>query len=173
MPEAGDPDPYQFNPGETYDLNYTDPSGNPVTIDNAVVLRSDTYSSGVNVVVFEGEDQNGNTVQVCWAPDYDLQNWYDNAGGSPRFYTSDRSTTTYGHVCLASDTLIETPRGGAVRLSDVRTGDKVLTVMVRPRRSPGSGGGVLQGSGPPRLCCLRPARLAIDARCACPGSIAC
>ena len=128
-PKADDPDPYKFNLGETYDLDYTDPHGNSVTLDDAEVLRTDTYSNGVNVVVFEGQDQDGNTVHVCWAPDYDLQSWYDRsaAQGTPRFYTADRNANTYGHVCLASDTLIDTPCG-AVRLADLRRGNKVLTL---------------------------------------------
>ncbi|WP_300518102.1 Hint domain-containing protein [Aliiroseovarius sp.] len=128
-PNAGDPSPYQFTPGETYDLEYTDPSGKTVTLEDAGVLRSDTYSGGVNVVVFEGEDQDGNTVQVCWAPDYDLQGWYDQAEdrGTPRFYTADQLGTTYGHVCLAARTLIETPRG-AVQIADLRRGDRVVTL---------------------------------------------
>ena len=131
---AGDADPEMFHPGEAYDLTYTDADGNTVTLDDAEVLRSDMYASGVNVVVFEGEDQDGNTVHVAWAPGYDLQGWYDNAlqNGTPGFHTADRMGTTYGHICLASETLIETPRG-AVRMAALRRGDRVLTVDGRPQ----------------------------------------
>ncbi len=129
QPDASDPNPYQFNIGETVDVSYTSPSGDLVELDDAEVVRSDVGPSGTNVVVIRGTDADGNDVDIVWAPDYDLESWYDNvsAYGTPRFYVTDQQTATYGHVCLHSKTLIETDFG-VRKIAALRRGDRVRTL---------------------------------------------
>ncbi|WP_417524405.1 hypothetical protein [Marinovum sp.] len=63
----GDSDPRLFEVGETYSVSYIGPNG-PVTIANAVVMRSDaapvdgstsTTPTDAGVIVLSGLDQNG------------------------------------------------------------------------------------------------------------------
>ena len=147
--DPNDPDPYLFDPGETHDLTYTAPDGSSIVIQDATVVRSDTYANGLNVVVFSGTDQDGNSVDICWAPDFDLQGWYDAAvpRGTPRFYKTDQSSTTYGHICLAAETLIETPKGARL-LADLRVGDRVLTHDAGPQPVTWIGRRSVAGVGP-------------------------
>lgn len=148
----GDDDPRLFEIGDTYDVSWNTPDG-PLMMEDAVVVRSDAAPGGGGVIVFEGTDQHGNPAQVIWTPDFDLQQWYDDAGGGdpdagqPQFYTQD-TNSSYSHsfVCFAAGTQIETPNGPR-RVEDLRPHDLVLTLDAGPqpilwtgeRRCPGAG----------------------------------
>lgn len=126
QPDPSDPNPYLFTVGETYDITYTAPDGSTVFLDDAEVTRSD--ASGINVVVFHGLDADGNPVDVVWAEGFDLQGWYDANQPNPGFYTGDRSSSTnYGHVCFAAETLIATPKG-LRPAGEIKPGDSVQTL---------------------------------------------
>jgi hypothetical protein len=147
IPE-GDADPRVFAIGETYDLVFQ-ASGGPVELPGATILRSDPLGSDDGVVVFEGTDQGGETVQVVWAPGFDLTGWVEDAqagGGSARFYTSDQSGRTYEMPCFAAGTAIATPQGPRP-VERIRPGDRVLTRDNGPRRVVWSGRAVCPGRG--------------------------
>ncbi|MDQ7070418.1 MAG: Hint domain-containing protein [Rhodobacterales bacterium] len=126
----GDNDPRLFEVGDAYDLSWgNDPGG--FSIDNAVVIRSDSTPTGVGGgIVFEGLDASGALVQVIWTPDFDLTGWYADAtagGGTAGFYTSDQDPNyTHTYVCFAADTCIATPNG-PMRARDIAAGDRINT----------------------------------------------
>ncbi len=127
---AGDNDPRLFEVGDAYDLSWgSDPDG--FSIDNAVVIRSDSTPTGVGGgIVFEGLDASGALIQVIWTPDFDLGGWYADAtstGGTAGFYTSDQDPNyTHTYVCFAADTRIATPNG-PVRACDIAVGHRINT----------------------------------------------
>ena len=112
-----DPTPYEFSLGESYDLSWTDSSGNAVTLSGAEVVRSDVLDSGQGVVVFQGTDDNGDLAQIVWTPNFDLDTWYtDNFVGDtpPTFYSTDQQAdATYVYVCFAAGTRLAVPGGSA------------------------------------------------------------
>lgn len=132
--QEGDTTPNVFSVGDTYDLSW---SGN--MLQDATVIRSDPVSyNGDNghAVVFEGTNGSGETVQVVWAPDFDLQTWYsDNydPDNPPGFYTSDvNPAAEYQYVCFAAGTRIAVP-GGDRAVEDLNLGDLVLTLDHGPQ----------------------------------------
>jgi len=126
----GDPEPFLFEVGDTYDLTYSTPDGDLV-VEDAEVIRSDTIGTDAGVVVFEGTDASGETVQVVWSPEFDLQGWYDStsaAGRTPVFYNYDTNPAAdYGHVCFAAGTGIATT-GGQMPVEALRPCDLVQTL---------------------------------------------
>ena len=126
---AGDENPFLFETGETYDLTWTGNGGG--TMEDAVIIRSDILAPGQGAVVFEGINSNtGELYQIAWSPGHDLEQWfYDNAGasGSPAFYTSNQDPDTYGFVCFAAGTLIDTP-AGPTPIEHLASGDQVMTL---------------------------------------------
>ncbi|GAB5447091.1 Hint domain-containing protein [Gymnodinialimonas sp.] len=128
---AGDPDPYTFEPGETYDISWSGDGGGQ--IEDATVIRSDDWGGEQGIVVFEGTNSiTGELFQIVWTPNFDLQQWYDNSGAGPGqpagFYTSDRSSSSYAaSTCFAFGTLIDCA-DGLRRIESLRGGDMVLTV---------------------------------------------
>jgi hypothetical protein len=127
----GDTEPYLFEEGDTYDVSWGGHGGGG-SIEDATVVRTDVLPGGAGIVVLEGINTvNGEVVQIIWTPGFDLEQWYwDNYNPSvePQFYVVDTDATqNYGNICLAAETLIETPRG-AVGLETLRPGDKVLTL---------------------------------------------
>lgn len=122
-----DSDPRLFEPGEVYSITYDGPDG-PVAFEGTV-LRSDPFSENAGAVVFEGATADGETVQVVWAPNFDLQQWYEDSvasGRQPAFYNTDQSAASYGYACFTKTVLIETPRG-EVPIAEIKAGDLVLT----------------------------------------------
>ncbi|WP_299704436.1 Hint domain-containing protein [uncultured Tateyamaria sp.] len=109
---ADDDEPRLFEVGETYSLSFGGNGG--TTLEDATVIRSDTLYENEGAVVFEGTNPQGETVQVVWSPNFDLEEWYfDNFSGgqSPGFYTYDRVDGDYGFACFVSGTLIDTVSG--------------------------------------------------------------
>ncbi|TNF22926.1 MAG: Hint domain-containing protein [Rhodobacteraceae bacterium] len=147
---AGDAEPRYFEIGDTYDLTFTDGDGVTHVVDGAVVLRSDSVGSDGGVVVFEGQDQYGDTVQVVWTPNVDTDAWYDNAtsgGGAARFYTTDQDASyTHGYVCFAEEARITTT-AGALPAGEVRPGQRVLTLDAGLREVTWIGRQTLRGHG--------------------------
>lgn len=133
---AGDAAPYKFDVGDTYDLNLTI-NGNAVTLEDAVVLRSDVMSvangdsADATVLVFQGSDSDGNVAQVVWSPGFDVDDWVQNVvdnGGTPRFFTTDKdANTTYQAVCFAADTRVATAWGMRA-VGGLNPGDLVETL---------------------------------------------
>ena len=127
----GDDKPFVFDPGETYDLSWTDTVGNTHTMEDATIVRSDYLSGDMGVVVFDGVNStNGEAFQVIWAPNFDLENWMATNGAGGRtlsFYTFDRSTESYQQLCFTAGTLIATP-GGDIPVEQLATGDLVETM---------------------------------------------
>ncbi len=124
----GDPDPRLFEVGDTYDITWSGHGGGNLV--DAVVVRSDAAPGGGGAIVFEGTD-GGETVQVIWTPDFDLENWYwTNYGPSnpPNFYTTDQDPG-YDHeyICFEKSTQIATPRG-YVRAGQLKVGETVCTM---------------------------------------------
>jgi hypothetical protein len=130
----GNPDPRQFDPGDTYDLSWRGPNGGG-TIIGAVVTRSDPGSGGAGIVVFEGL-LNGATAQVVWTPDMDLNAWYYanfNGGTPPVFHHSDQDPAyTHSYICFASETRLSSPHG-PIRAIDVTPGDVLDTLDHGPQ----------------------------------------
>ncbi|MCI2397980.1 Hint domain-containing protein [Aliiroseovarius subalbicans] len=126
----GDNEPYKFDIGDTYDVTYGGHGGGGV-IEDAEVVRTDVLSGGEGIVVLEGIDSNsGEMVQVIWTPGFDLETWYwdnYNPSSEPGFYVVDTDGgSTYGHVCLAAETRVQTD-GGLRPLRDLSVGDLVHT----------------------------------------------
>lgn len=127
----GDTEPRYFEVGETYDVTFTDSDGVTHIVDDAEVVRSDGIGNIGGIVVFEGQDQNGDTVQVLWTPNFDVDTWYATAasgGGTPRFYITDQvANYTHGYICFAEEARIATT-AGALAAGKVRPGQRVLTL---------------------------------------------
>lgn len=147
----GDPDPYLFELGDTYDVSFGGAHG--AYLEDAVVIRSDANAAGSgHVVVFEGTDGNGDAVQVVWTPGFDLEQWYwDNYTPSdePGFYVTDQDAyTEYTApvICFAGDTLIATPRG-PVRAASLVPGALVDTLDHGPQIVHWVGQTVVRGAG--------------------------
>lgn len=124
---ADDDEPRLFEVGETYSLSFGGNGG--ATLQDATVIRSDTLYGNKGAVVFEGTNSDGDLVQVVWSPNFDLEQWYDNAaagGGSPGFYTYDRADGDYSFACFASGTLIDTVTGPKP-VEQIRSGDLIPT----------------------------------------------
>lgn len=125
-----DSDPRLFEVGDSYDIAWGG-AGGANSILNATVIRSDNAPDQGGVVVFEGIDAGGSTVQVVWTPFFDLETWYfDNfmGGTPPSFYTADQNAAyTHEYVCFAADTPITTRRG-RVAADSLGAGDKVRTL---------------------------------------------
>ncbi|MDQ2094487.1 Hint domain-containing protein [Rhodalgimonas zhirmunskyi] len=129
----GDDEPRLFEVGDIYDVTFGGNGG--ATILNAVVVRSDSAESG-GVIVFEGEDLNGDLTQVIWTPGFDLESWYfDNFanGQAPNYYTTDQDAAyTHGYVCFEESTRISTAMGG-VAVREFWQGDLVDTLDAGPQ----------------------------------------
>ncbi|MEM7490764.1 MAG: Hint domain-containing protein [Pseudomonadota bacterium] len=129
---SGDPNPFQFNLGEAYDVSWGGQGGGG-SIQDAVVIRSDAAPDGGlggGIIVFEGIDDNGDPAQIIWTPDFDLEGWYNdnyNPSMEPQFYTADQQAG-YSHTvpCFEAGTSIDTP-GGPVPAHRLRAGDMVTT----------------------------------------------
>ena len=127
---VGDPEPYIFDLGDTYDITYGGHGGGGV-LEDAEVVRSDALGSDAGIVVFEGTDSNtGEIVQLIWTPGFDLEGWYAsnyNPSMEPQFYVVDNDANTiHTTVCLAPETPILTP-DGLRRLDRLRVGEDVET----------------------------------------------
>lgn len=128
----GDPSPYEFGVGDSYDLSWSGNGGNS-TLEDATIIRSDYVGPGQGAVVFEGtESGSGELVQLVWSPGFDLEGWYWSNGGSPSspnaFWTSDRdASATYQTICFAEDTRVDTPSGPRP-VQALRIGDPVQTL---------------------------------------------
>lgn len=128
-----DPDPRLFEIGDTYDLSFRDQFGTLHTISGASVTRSDSAGAG-GVIVFDGQDQLGDTYHLIWTPDFDLQGWYDaNNPPTPQFFITDQNPAyTHSFICFAGQTRIATPEGSK-RAGQLRAGDLVNTWNGPPR----------------------------------------
>ncbi|SPF77691.1 Hint domain-containing protein [Pseudoprimorskyibacter insulae] len=130
-----DLDPRSFNIGATYDLQYTNSSGTVINVVNAGVARSDAVGAG-GIVVFSGQDQFGGTVHLIWAPDFDLQGWYNtnySEAAPPQFFNTDQNAAyTHTYICFAGSTQICTP-DGLVKAGQLRVGMEVSTWNGPPR----------------------------------------
>lgn len=148
--QDGDAEPRYFEVGDTYDMTFTDGNGVTHIVDDAEVVRSDSVGGGAGVVVFEGQDQNGDTVQVVWTPNFDVDAWYDNAtsnGRSAGFYTTDQDASyTHGYICFAEEARIATT-AGALAAGQVRPGQRVLTLDAGLRELTWVGRQTLPGHG--------------------------
>ncbi|MCJ7871553.1 Hint domain-containing protein [Phaeobacter sp. J2-8] len=127
---SGDSDPRLFEIGDSYDVQFDGPGG-PVTIEDAVVVRSDNAPGEAGIVVLSGQDQNGVPVEVLWTPSYNLQGWYDAASGTTSrvgFFNTDRQAT-YDHeiVCFAAETAIVV-KGGPIAAEKIAPGQLVRTL---------------------------------------------
>lgn len=126
---AGDSDPRLFELGETYDISFAGNGG--TTLEDAVVIRSDLApGGGGGVIVFEGNDPNGDLTQVVWTPGFDLETWYfDNFSGGtpPEFYTADQDPAyTHSYICFHARVPLHTPKG-LVAAGQVSPGDVLCT----------------------------------------------
>ncbi|MEH6738895.1 MAG: Hint domain-containing protein [Sulfitobacter sp.] len=146
---SNDDDARLFEVGETYTVQWTGGPSGGAYIENAVVIRSDSFSESSGAIIFEGTDENGDLTQVVWSPGFDLEQWYwDNfdGGNSPGFYTTDQIDGDHRYVCFTEGTPISTPVG-AVPIENLAVGDLVHTVDhgLQPilwktdRRAPGVG----------------------------------
>ncbi|MFT7592703.1 MAG: hypothetical protein ACI8R4_000010 [Paracoccaceae bacterium] len=129
----GDTDPRLFEVGDTYDVSFGGTGG--ATLEDAVVLRSDSAPGGGGIIVFSGTDQNGDATQVVWTPDFELNGWYwdhYHPWAEPGFYNTD-TNGSYAHtfVCFAAQTRIRVP-GGTTMAGDLRAGDDVWTLDQGP-----------------------------------------
>lgn len=126
----GDPDPRNFELGDTYVVSWGG-SGGGGLIENAVVVRTDTAPGGGGLIVFEGYDQNGELAQIIWTPNFNLDQWYwdnYNPSAEPQFYVEDTNASyTHEFICFAEDTRIATAMGH-VRAGDLWEGDLVTTL---------------------------------------------
>lgn len=136
--QQGDPTPEVFSVGDTYDISWTGMGGGG-DLQNVTVIRSDPISyegQDGHAVVFEGTDQNGDTVQLVWSPRIDLEDWYFdnfNNGQSPGFYTTDQDPANeYSYVCFVAGTRIAVP-GGGVPVEDLKPSDLVLALDHGPQ----------------------------------------
>lgn len=147
--DAIDNDARLFELGETYTVQWTGGPGGGALIEDAVVIRSDTFTEDSGAIVFEGLDENGDVTQVVWSPGFDLEQWYwdnFNDGSSPGFYTTDQISGDHRYVCFTAGTSLSTPRG-AVPVEQLAIGDWVHTVdhgnqpvlWKTDRRAPGVG----------------------------------
>lgn len=128
--DENDAKPGLFEVGETYSVEWKGGPGGGAYIEDAVVIRSDTFDQTSGVIVFEGLDENGDLTQVVWSPGYDLEQWYwDNYSGgqSPGFYTTDMISGDHSIMCFTSGTMISTP-SGPKRVEELRIGEWVHTV---------------------------------------------
>ncbi|MAM61604.1 Hint domain-containing protein [Maritimibacter sp. UBA3975] len=124
-------DPYMFDLGETHTLTWNDGDG-AHTMYNAEVVRSDLKWGTANqgAVVFEGTDTDGNDAQILWTPDLNVHQWYADTqadGKHPMFWNVDQHSSTYGYVCFAAETRIETDKG-LKRIDSLKVGDRVATL---------------------------------------------
>lgn len=146
----GDPDPRLFEVGDSYDVSYDGPGG-AHTLSDAVVIRSDSAPGSGGVIVFEGQDENGDLTQVVWTPDFDLETWYyDNfvGGQAPEYYTTDQNAAyTHSFVCFSGDTRIATALGG-IRATDLWEGDLIETLDAGPQPVRWVGRRKVPGQGP-------------------------
>lgn len=144
-----DKNPNLFELGETYSVQFSGKGGGAILKD-ATVIRSDAAPDNGGIVVFEGANADGETVQVVWTPGFDLENWYwtnFDAGASPGFYTTDRDATyTHKYVCFAAETRIATPRG-YIPAGDLSRGDAVFTLDGGHREILWAGSRAVTGSG--------------------------
>lgn len=129
-PDPSDVNPRMFEIGDTVDISYS-VVGINVTLDDAVVIRSDASPDGGGIVVFEGTNNFGQIEHLVWTPDFDLEDWYwDNFSGGqpPGFYVVD-TNPGYSHtfVCFSKETPIVT-RTGLVPAGALRVGDLVETI---------------------------------------------
>lgn len=127
--DPSDPNPSVFDIGDTYDIEYK-VLGFDVSLDDAVVIRSDLAPGGGGIVVFEGINNFGQIEHMIWTPDFDLEAWYwDNMSGPqpPSFWVVDTNPAyVHSFVCFTADTRIETP-AGLRRVGALRAGDRVIT----------------------------------------------
>lgn len=127
----GDPDPYTFETGETYDISWKGHGGGEM--EDATVIRSDDWGNGQGVVIFEGINSNtGELFQMVWSPNFELEEWYWANGGGPSspnaFWTGDQMKESYAaSACFGHGTWIECP-DGPHRIETLRAGDRVQTV---------------------------------------------
>ena len=160
---AGDSDPYMFDVGETYDLAWQGHDGG--LMDDAVIVRSDYLGPGQGVIVFEGTN-NGETYQIVWTPNFNLDQWYYDNGGEtnpPSFYTTDQAAADYQYVCFARGTMIATP-GGARPVESLRPGHMVSTLDNGPRPIVWMGRKTVLGVGAAAPVVIQPGVLGNDRR---------
>ena len=142
------PSPRMFDIGDTYDLSWSDPGGGG-TMANAVVTRSDAAPGGAGIIVFQGM-LNGETAQVIWTPDFDVNSWYFNnfnGGVPPVFNHTDMDPAyTHGYICFAEETLLSSPHG-PIRAADVEPGDLLDTLDHGPQAVRWVGQAVMPGIG--------------------------
>ncbi|MDU8927772.1 Hint domain-containing protein [Alisedimentitalea sp. MJ-SS2] len=126
----GDEDPRNFEIGDTYDVTWGGFDGGG-TIEDAVVVRTDTAPGGGGIIVLEGIDENGELVQIIWTPGFDLEQWYAdnyNPAAEPQFYVEDTDANyTHEYICFASETRISTAIG-AVTAGELWPGDRLSTL---------------------------------------------
>ncbi|MFU8882987.1 MAG: Hint domain-containing protein [Rhodobacterales bacterium] len=128
---SADTDPYLFELGETYSLSWSTSSGT-FALAQATVLRSDPGpAAGGGLIVFEGVDQNGTLFHVLWAPDFDLQTWYNAntaQGNQSGFKTTDQNSAySHRYICFSTGTAIMT-ECGLQNVASLRVGSRVLTM---------------------------------------------
>lgn len=128
-PASSDADPRTFEIGDTVDVSYS-VLGINVTLDDAVVIRSDAAPDGGGIIVFEGTNNFGQIEHLVWTPEFDLEGWYwSNFSGlePPYFWVVDTNPGyVYKFVCFAAETSILTP-DGLVPAGNLRAGDDVVT----------------------------------------------
>lgn len=122
----GDASANVFTPGDTYDLEW-----NGGTIEDATVIRSEPHeSSDFSIIVFEGQNAEGETVQVIWSPGYNLEQWYDDnnsPGSDPGFWNVDSDPGADAEfVCFSQEARISVP-GGEMPAGELAVGDLVET----------------------------------------------
>ncbi|MDJ0823531.1 MAG: Hint domain-containing protein [Paracoccaceae bacterium] len=117
-----------FEVGDTYDITWDCAKGGGC-IEDAVVVRSDNVGEA-GIIVFEGTTEEGETAQVIWTPEFDIDNWYwshYSPRAQPKFYTSDQNSNyTYEFVCFEARVRLHTPRG-LQPAATLRVGDTVCT----------------------------------------------
>ncbi len=132
--DEDDDDPFVFDIGDTVDLTYT-VAGFTVSMEDAVVIRSDAVGDDAGVIVFEGMNNFGQIEHMAWTPNFDLESWYwDNfSGGQPPGFWVVDTDGAYDHSlpCFAAETRLDTPTGPTMAGS-LSTGDLVETLDSGP-----------------------------------------
>lgn len=131
--KLGDPDPRLFEVGDTYSVSFGGKGAS--AIEDAAVIRSDSVGQD-GVIVFEGQDNSGDLVQVVWSPGFDLEGWciaHSYPWSSPGFYTTDLDPSyTHSFMCFTAEARIATAMGG-VAAGELWVGDHVATLDAGPQ----------------------------------------
>ena len=149
---SGDPASQTFDVGSIYVVSFSR-DDSEITLKDAAVVRSDLgslHSDQGGAVVFEGQDDNGDLIQVVWSPDFDLEQWYwDHHApqNPPGFYTTDHdSAIEYRYVCFGFGTKVDTV-DGPVPVERLRAGQAVRTQDNGPQRIMWTGQSLVPGRG--------------------------